>query len=396
MTLLLTTRCNLACAYCTQSRHVPRDMDAETLEAAVELVARSGHARPELVLFGGEPLLAGELVRRALALLSERARPGLAPSVRIVTNGLRLDDAATEQLFGRGVSLDLSCDGLGEAQERRGPGTSSALRALLLRLASRWPGELASRVVVRTTIDSGNVAYLAQSVEDLVGLGVRNVLPAPVISRDAGWDEAAAETLDRQLGRIAESALRREPAEGRWAFGPFRAGPRRGAPLARPSCSAGRPDVLFVDVDGSVAPCGAMAESVHTSLPPLGEAIRAPLRGVRVGQTDLERRLARRAATASRIYGLRRTSSRRSPRGPCATCPALGECFVCPASIAFAPEQDPDLVPAIQCDWNRLVAKHRRAFLARVPAREEGAQREGRRSSAAATSAVTPVRIAGP
>lgn len=149
VTLLLTTRCNLSCAYCPQRRGPPRDMDAATLEAGVRLVAASGHARPRLVLFGGEPLLAKELVRKALTLLAARARPGLAPDVRVVTNGLLLDEATIALLDETGVTIELSCDGLGAAQERRGAGSGAALRALLSRLGRSRPRFLAERLVAR-------------------------------------------------------------------------------------------------------------------------------------------------------------------------------------------------------------------------------------------------------
>ncbi len=392
---MLTTRCDLACAYCTQRRLGPRDMSPETLDAAVDLVAASGHARPELVLFGGEPLLAAGLARRALERLAERARPGLAPGARVVTNGLRLDDATIDLLARHDVALDLSCDGPGEPQERRGRGSWAVVRALLLRLASGHPAWLASRVAVRTTVDSGNVGALASSLEALVGLGVRHVHATPVNTPDPGWDDSSAEALDVDLGRVAESSLGRTDAGGRRAFAPFRPGAAGGGVPGGPSCSLGRPDVLFVDVDGSVAPCGALADSVHPALPPLAEAIRGPLRGAQVCEAELARSLRRRADAASRLPSLRGSPARRSPRGGCASCDVRDECFVCPAAVAVAPDQDPDLVPAISCDWNRLVARHRREFLARGAARRDDAQRAGRSSSAAETSAVTPARIAG-
>ena len=395
VTLMLTTRCNLACAYCPQRRGPPHAMSARTLEAAVRLVARTGHARPKLVLFGGEPLLEKGLVFRALDRLARHARPGLAPDVRIVTNGLLLDDETTDRLEELGVTVELSCDGLPEAQERRGPDTPARLYALLLRLASRQPGFLDARLVARLTLDSGNVACLSRSFDSLVQLGVREIQPAPVYTPDPGWDDACAETLDAELERVVDEALDLGPADGRFAFGPLRGVPVRRPQHSRAACSLGSPDVLFVDVDGRVAPCGAFADSVNPSIPTLAEELRGPLRGPRVAASGLEDSLARRWETATRLPLLHPASDRNSPRDTCASCEALPECFVCPASIAFAPEQDPCLVPAIQCDWNRLVAKHRRAFQRRLASREADLQRAGSSSSAAATSAVTPARIDG-
>ena len=388
VTLLLTTRCNLACAYCPQRRGAPREMGAAALEAAVRLVATSGHARPKLVLFGGEPLLAKALVRRALALLAASARPGLAPDVHVVTNGLLLDEETAAFLDAAGATIELSCDGLGAAQERRGAGTGTALRALLLRLGRSRPRLLAERLVARVTVDSGNVGALGRSVAELRAAGVREIRAAPVQTPDPGWNEASADLLDRALEEIASLAPN---GNGDSAFDPLRpsAGPRD--PFGVPACSLGEADVLFVDVDGRIAPCGAFAPSVLPSLPPLAEELRRRLAGPRVDDPALDARLALRAAGRHGLPALVASAARRSPRGPCATCEALDECAVCPAAIAVAPGQAPDLVPASWCDWNLRTARHRRALLPRAA----GAQRAGSSSSAPATSAVTPVRIAG-
>jgi MoaA/NifB/PqqE/SkfB family radical SAM enzyme len=282
------------------------------------------------------------------------------------------------------------------AQERRGPGTSAVLGALLLRLATRHPAFLGTRLTVRATVDSGNVGHLSSSFESLVALGVRNFVPSPVNTPDPGWNDDAASKLDAELGKIADASLGLDPAGGRFAFSPFRRLTLSGSPLSGPVCSLGAPDVLFVDVDGRIAPCGAFAASVHPALPALAEAVRRPLRGARVSDARLDERLARRWRAASRLPALHAARDRRSARGSCASCEALAECAVCPAAIASAPEQDPDLVPAVQCDWNRLVARHRRAYQRRLAAPRPAGQRAGRSSSAAATSAVTPVRIDGP
>ena len=395
MTLMLTTRCNLSCAYCPQRRGAPREMALPVLDAAIRLVARSGHARPRLVLFGGEPLLAPRLVRRALRLLSAEARSGLAPEVRLVTNGLLLDGATAEVLDRHRVSVDLSCDGLGAAQERRGRGTGRRLRRLLERLASRHPALLRDRLVARLTLDAATAPALADAFAELLAHGVRDIQVSPRLTPDPSWGGHAVRALDDALMRISDAALRLPAVGGRAAFLPYRP-PPPAPPAGRPACSAGASDVLFVDVDGGLAPCGAFARSVLPYLPRLAREVSEALAGPRVDDGRLDARLAARAGRARALPVLRSGPRRRSPGRRCASCTARSECFVCPASIAFARAQRPDLVPALQCDWNFLVARHRKDFLARAAAREAPPQRAARRSSAAATSAVTPVRIAGP
>ncbi len=150
-----------------------------------------------------------------------------------------------------------------------------------------------------------------------------------------------------------------------------------------------------MDVDGSIAPCAFLAVSTLCAATPLVREVARSLPALHVADAGLDDALAARERAARALPFLQSHAARRSRLGPCASCEAFAECFVCPASIAFAPEQDPHLVPEIQCDWNRLVAKHRRAFLARAAAREADGQRAGSSSSAPATRAVTPARIDG-
>ena len=61
--LVLTSRCNLHCAYCWQPRRSRRTMGLKTLHAAIGLVSGSRHRSIELVFSGGEPLLVFPLIR---------------------------------------------------------------------------------------------------------------------------------------------------------------------------------------------------------------------------------------------------------------------------------------------------------------------------------------------
>ncbi len=50
--------------------------------------------------------------------------------------------------------------------------------------------------------------------------------------------------------------------------------------------------------------------------------------------------------------------------GRCGECPHLGLCAVCPLSTGHIPDNDdPDLIPAFQCAFNRVALDHRARFL---------------------------------
>ena len=93
--LMLTTGCNLRCRYCYQRRRAPRTMSPAVLDAAVRRLVASRYDRPWLIFYGGEPLLAAPLVRRALERVRLWAPRRMRPDVRILTNGTRLDEKMT-------------------------------------------------------------------------------------------------------------------------------------------------------------------------------------------------------------------------------------------------------------------------------------------------------------
>ena|GEM_PF-1072175 len=393
VTLMLTTRCNLACRYCYQGRTRRLAMPEAVADTALDRLFASPAAEYSVGLYGGEPLLEPSLVRRIVERVRVEAPAGMTTRVRLFTNGLLLDPEIAADLALHGVQVAISLDGTPPGQDDRGRGTFRSLDATLRRQRRVHADHFRAHVEVRMTLTSRNVGTLAASVFHLLRRDVGRIALSPLATPDTGWREAAARELDRQLGVLTESTDPADAARLASAFRPFHAGgAARDGP---PPCGFGSRDSLFVDVDGSIAPCAFLASSTLCAETPLVREAALSLPALNVADAGLDAALAVRERAARALPFLRPRPARRSRLGPCASCEALPECFVCPASIAFAPEQDPCLVPAIQCDWNRLVAKHRRAFHARLASREADLQRAGSSSSAAETSAVTPARIDG-
>ncbi len=140
--LMTTYECQLRCSYC-RVRLGARRMDARTAARGVDLLLSSRAPRLLLNFFGGEPLLAWDLVRAA----AERARAGRAGrelTVNLTTNGLLLDEEKIAFLSGAGGRVHLSLDGPHEANRARLAGgrtrAQGAMEAALRRLnASRVP-----------------------------------------------------------------------------------------------------------------------------------------------------------------------------------------------------------------------------------------------------------------
>ena len=356
--LMLTTGCNFRCTYCLQERPVARQMPPDVLDAAVRRLVSSRLDRPILTLFGGEPLLAAPLVRRALDRVREWAPSRMTPDVRIVTNGSRLDEEMTRLLVSRNVVITLSFDGVAAAQDERSPGSFEALDRLLVRLRRNHPGHFRNRLAVMATLTARNAPFLADSVRYFLSRRVRDVGFVPVLPDDPHWNARTARELDRQLAEVARLSIEEFRRSGDVPFRPFRGAPSESPVDGVPACVCGSRGLVFVDVDGSVAPCPAFAPSTLGDRPRALRRVLAALGGLHVADPDLPASLVSRERHARRLRFLSSPALRTGPRGPCARCKALASCSVCPQSVAC----NGGRVPTFHCDVNRLFARHRAAF----------------------------------
>ncbi|MCD0452394.1 FxsB family radical SAM/SPASM domain protein [Actinocorallia sp. API 0066] len=148
-------RCNLACDYCyvyesaDQSwRSRPRAVgDAVVRRAAdriAEHAARHGLGAVEVVLHGGEPLLAGAATIELVATAVRAAVPaGCRVDLSLQTNGVLLDEPTLDLLDAHGVGVAVSLDGDATAHDRHrrfpnGKGSHPAVTKGLELLAGRY------------------------------------------------------------------------------------------------------------------------------------------------------------------------------------------------------------------------------------------------------------------
>ena len=128
--LKVHSHCDLACDHCYVYRHadqswrrMPPAMSAETVAWAAQRISEHAvaHGLPEvcIILHGGEPLLLG--VHRARVVLEElRAQlsPATAVDLRIVTNGVRLNEQWCRLFAEFSVMVGVSLDGDQAANDR--------------------------------------------------------------------------------------------------------------------------------------------------------------------------------------------------------------------------------------------------------------------------------------
>jgi uncharacterized protein len=207
-TLLLTQECNLACDYCYVAKKRER-MTREVAERIVDFMFK--HTPPEepiqVAFFGGEPLLAFDLVQEVTELIeSHPAFDRSRVEFSLVTNGTICSPDIFDYLETHGITFCLSCDGAPAVQDisRRypnGQGSSGAVEHTLREAKERLPVVLVNAVYTPRTVQ-----YLPQTVEYFARLGLDQIYLNPDFS--SSWTPDDVRRLEQAYAEVAECYIR--------------------------------------------------------------------------------------------------------------------------------------------------------------------------------------------
>jgi len=122
--------------------------------ASARRLLESPARRVDLVFAGGEPLLALDLIERAVTYIERRRPPGKAVQYNLATNGTLLDPRAIAFLDAHRFEIQLSFDGIPAAQAVRGARSFARIDAALDRLLEHAPALFWKRLTVGVTLDA--------------------------------------------------------------------------------------------------------------------------------------------------------------------------------------------------------------------------------------------------
>jgi sulfatase maturation enzyme AslB (radical SAM superfamily) len=363
--LILTAQCNSRCSYCYQTAKTDRSMDWETLRAAMDLALRSESRNIKLIFLGGEPLLEFAGIRRAVQYVQQNIPAGRCVLYRISTNGLLIDDEVEDFLAKHEFEIQLSFDGIEEAQDYRSKGTFAPIDAFLDRLHRRRPEFFKHNLRVCMTVVPAAIPYLSASVRYLIGKGVCRIGISPSLVHHPEWAEDQLAGLDSQILEICEFSLEILQQTGNVPvlFLRKQAGEERRASASRAMCALAEGRRLAVDVDGQVYGCASLIESYQEFPSVLLASSAAPLKLGNLHDHGLDARVASLRDTVARSELFYSREKKHSSFGACRDCRHFGECTICPVSIGYDPRNtDPHRVPDFLCAFNRIVLTHRSRF----------------------------------
>jgi sulfatase maturation enzyme AslB (radical SAM superfamily) len=364
VTIVTTTRCNQRCSYCCALGRPAASAPWPAVRAALDRLLASPAPSVRVAFTGGEPLLARPVVSRAVTYVDRHRRPGQSVRLKVQTNGLLLDDRAAAWLRKHDVHLQVSLDGVREAQDVRSAASFDVVAGRLSWLRERAPDYFDSRVIVAMTLVPEAVPHLADSVAWLTESGVSTIRMAPAMDAAPGGPRLLSR-LDREFAAIFEHSIAHYRRTRRVPLQLFRRGPFRVRPAAsRWSCEAPTGRTLAVDADGAVSTC-LLASETYAASRPLPPALQSAAAALRVGQANGDlpgrlRQVARRAADAQ-VFSARRP--RHSALRACSGCEWRDECVVCPLAVdGVVGPQRTLRVPELVCAFNQVTASWRAQF----------------------------------
>jgi uncharacterized protein len=269
--LLPTEQCNFRCSYCYEDFRLGR-MDESVARGIERLLTDRAPALRSLAIswFGGEPLLAKDVVFRVLrhvAALRTRHRD-LDFCSDITTNAWRLDVPLFQELFSLGVErYQVSFDGLDQEHDRKrsrpgGGGTFARVWQNLLDLRG-LPNP--ATVTIRLHVDRANAEHCRSFIDRLFldfGGDPRFPLLLKLLGR---WGGPRDENLDVFGEEDGRKTLRHLADYARAIGVPLQ--PVDGDAI----CYAARRNSLLIRSDGRINKCTLALEAPENQVGRLGE-----------------------------------------------------------------------------------------------------------------------------
>ena len=262
ISLTVTSSCNLKCLYCYE-KHDLRDKKIMDISIAKEVISyymeEEGTDFVEIDFFGGEPLLAFELIRDVVDWFHTR-KWEKKHRFMIGTNGTILNEEIKEWLYKNRscITVGLSLDGTKTAHDLCRSNSYDLVIKNLPFFQKYWPNQPA-----KMTICTDTIPYAADGVIELEEMGL--LFTANIGFENQWGDEAKKEKLldiyEQQLSRLIEFYLERPhlyPASLILTSVPEYLGipnlDEMNKKEIKRFCGAGH-EMVVIDVDGSKYPC---------------------------------------------------------------------------------------------------------------------------------------------
>jgi uncharacterized protein len=253
----ITNDCQLQCDYCVRGKKNKQSMTWEVGAQAIDFLIRYSQDRKKVkvVLFGGEPLLEFDLIKKLVPYAQRKASYyGKAIHFRAVTNCVLVNDEIIEFFHQHRMEFLTSIDGGPESQDKHrhfpdGRGTSAIIEPKVKRILECWPNTIA-----RVTLANDIAHRWMQDTMYLMTLGYKNIVAVP--RPECVWTKEELRCLRRELRKIANFYIERFRTGNPVYIEPIERAVRSIVKPSRPrhACEVGKRHVA-VKTNGTIYPC---------------------------------------------------------------------------------------------------------------------------------------------
>jgi uncharacterized protein len=268
LVLLITQTCNLKCSYCFAEAYMGSHsqnqvMSSATARATIERVFKSVRHLPEILFFGGEPLIGFATIKEAVQA-SEKyctAHQAGSPAFAITTNGTLIDREVIEFFQRHRFSVTISLDGPPHINDKQrqfpsGDGTYDIVKKKIDLL--RTAGIKISLQAVFTDNHTNGEETIESTYEFLRECGARDICLTPAIGGapdeflDCHFSADLEQSYTASTERIMDSWLTDSPIKMPYLLDILDALISRNGKTH--FCGAGC-EGITVDCSGKVFPC---------------------------------------------------------------------------------------------------------------------------------------------